>query len=69
MSNEVIRHLLSLALGAKETHSLRLASNQWVFYPRVLEVGKKQTLLRGEEAFIKKSAMYTYILNTSSVPQ
>ena len=39
------------------------------FYPRVLEVGKKQTFLMGKRALFKNLAMNTHILNTSSVLQ
>ena len=55
--------------GAKVTHSHRLTSIHWIFYPRVWEVEIKQPFLREERALLKNLAMYTYTLFTCSVLQ
>ena len=47
-----IMHSSAIDHGAKETHLPRLTRIQWVFYPRVREVGNKQKFLRGEEGLI-----------------
>ena len=50
-----IMHSSAIDHGAKVTHSHRLTSIQWVFYPCVWEVEIKQPFLREEEGFIQKS--------------